>query len=114
MHDPMFQNHAPAPAQGWASSASGGTSDPVQAYRALARELQDDTMEMSAYQLDKQIAWIMAHYGGYSPGAITQAMREACVHLARHGCDVQAYVARTMDEAMQEDPFGDTVLGWGG
>jgi len=56
----------------------------------------------------------MAHYGGYSPGAITQAMQEASVHLARHGGDVQAYVARSMDEAMQEDPFGDTVLGWGG
>jgi hypothetical protein len=114
MHDPLFQEQAPTPAQGWAPSASRGPSDPVQDYRALARELQDDAVEMSASQLDKQIAWIMAYYGGYSSGAITQAMREASVHLARHGGDVEAYVARTMDEAMQEDPYGDTVLGWGG
>jgi hypothetical protein len=114
MHDPLFQAHAPTPAQGWASSASGGQSDPIQEYRALARELQDDAVETAAYHLDKQIAWIMAHYGGYSPIAITQAMRVASVHLARHGGDAQAYVERTMDEAMQEDPYGDTVLGWGG
>ena len=114
MHDPLFQEQAPTPAPGWVGSASRGLSDPVQEYRALARELQDDAGEMSASQLDKQIAWIMVNYGGYNPGVITQAMREASVHLARHGGDVQAYVARTMDEAMQEDPFGDTVLGWGG
>jgi hypothetical protein len=114
MHDPFFQEHVPTPAQGWASTASRGPSDPVQEYRALARGLQGDAGEMSASQLDKQIAWIMVNYGGYSPGVITQAMREASVHLARHGGDVQAYVARTMDEAIQEDPFGDTVLGWGG
>jgi hypothetical protein len=114
MHDHPFQEHTPTPAQGWAPSASRGPSDPVQDYRALARELQDAAVEMSASQLDKQIAWIMAHYDGYSSGAITQAMREASVHLARHGGDVEAYVARTMDEAMQEDPYGDTVLGWGG
>ena len=114
MHDPFFQEQAPTPAHGWAFSTSRRPSDPVQEYRALARELQDAAVEMSASQLDKQIAWIMAHYDGYSSGAITQAMREASVHLARHGGDVQAYVARSMDEAMQEDPFGDTVLGWGG
>jgi len=114
MHDPIVQEHAPTPAQGWASSVSAGQSDPVQEYRALAREFQDNAVEMSAYQLDKQIAWTMANYGGYSPVAITQAMREASVYLAHHGGDAQAYVNRTVDEAMQDDPYGDTVLGWGG
>ena len=114
MHDHPFQEHTPTPAQGWAPSASRGPSDPVQDYRALARELQADDLETSAHQLDTQIAWIMANYGGYSPAAIAQAMREASVHLAHHGGDAQVYVARIIAKAMQEDPYEDTVLGWGG
>jgi len=54
----------------------------------------------------------MAHYSGYTLAAIKQAMREASVHLTRHGGDAQAYVERTVDEAMHDDPFGETVLGW--
>jgi hypothetical protein len=113
MHDRPFQEHTPSPAQGWASSASGGKPDPVQEYHALACELQADDLETSPHQLDKQIAWIMAHYDGYSPAAIAQAMREASVHLAHYGGDAQAYVERTIDEAMQEDPYEGTALGWG-
>ena len=113
MHDYPFQEHAPMLAQGWASSGSGGKPDPVQEYHALARELQADDLETSAHQRDKQIAWIMAHYGGYSPAAIAQAMREASVHLAHYGGDPQAYVERTIAKAMQEDPYEDTALGWG-
>ncbi len=113
MHDHPFQEHASMPAWGCASSGSGGKLDPVHEYHTLARELQIEGPETSAHQLDKQIAWIMANYGGYSPADIGQAMREASVHLAAHGGDAQAYVERTMEEAMQEDPYEDTVLGWG-
>ena len=113
MHDHPFQEHIPTPAQDWASSASGGQPDPVQEYHTLARELQADDLETSGHQLDKQIAWIMANYGGYSPAAIAQAMREASVHLAHHGGDAQTYVDHTIAKAMQEDPYEDTTLGWG-
>ena len=113
MYDHPFQDRAPMPAWGCASSGSGGKLDPVQEYLTLARELQTDGPETSAHHLDKQIAWIMANYGGYSPADIGQAMREASVHLASHGGDAQAYVERTIEKAMQEDPYEDTVLGWG-
>lgn len=87
--------------------------DPVDEYRALARELQEDALVTTAHQLDKQIAWIMANYGGYTPAAIAQAMREASVYLAHAGGDAHAYVERTVAEAMQEDVWSDTALGWG-
>lgn len=96
-----------------APSKPGSHPDPLHEYRTLVRELQEGTPATSAQQLDKQIAWIMANYGGYTLAAITRAMREASVYLAHGGSDAHAYVERTVAAAMQEDVWGESALGWG-
>jgi hypothetical protein len=113
MGDHSSQKRYPTYAQACEPSGPGVHSNPIQEYHALARQLQEDAPDEAAHHLDTQVAWIMANYGGYTPAAIKQAMREASVHLARHGGDAQAYVDRTVEQAMQEDPYGDIVLGWG-
>ena len=112
MHDHTSQDRSPTPAQVCEPSGAGANPDPVREYHEIACQLLEDSPEEAAHQLDKKIAWIMAHYSGYTLAAIKQAMREASVHLTRHGGDAQAYVERTVDEAMHDDPFGETVLGW--
>jgi hypothetical protein len=89
--------------------------DPVQEYRVLAHELQECFPDAEPRHLDCMIAREMALYGGHSVDVITQAMLVASVHLASGNVDdPQAYVDRTVDEAMQQEPSDDTVLGWEG
>ncbi|MGE3542185.1 MAG: hypothetical protein AB7N91_32820, partial [Candidatus Tectimicrobiota bacterium] len=52
-------------------------SELVQEYRAFAQACLADTPHADYHQLDKEIAWNMAHYGGYTSAAIRQAMQEA-------------------------------------
>ena len=88
--------------------------DPVQEYRALAHGLQECFPDATPRHLDRMIAREMALYGGHSVEVITQAMLEASLHLAGgHVSDAQDYVDRTVDEAIQQAPTDDTVLGWG-
>ena len=89
--------------------------DPIQEYRVLARELQECFPDAGPRQLDCMIAREMALYGGYSVDVIAQAMGAASLHLASGSVgDPQAYVERTVDEAMQQALTDDTVLGWEG
>jgi hypothetical protein len=89
--------------------------DPVQEYRVLAHELQECFPDAEPRQLDCMIAREMALYGGYSANVIIQAMGAASLHLAGGNVgDPQAYVERTVDEAMQQALTDDTVLGWEG
>ena len=113
MHDHLSQEGPRTSVHACTPLEPIGPPDPVHEYRALARELQEDAGVTTAQQLDKQIAWIMANYGGYTPAAITQAMREASVYLAHAGGDDHAYAERTVAEAMQEDVWGKSALGWG-
>jgi hypothetical protein len=88
--------------------------DPVQEYRVLAHELREVFPDAEPRHLDRMIAREMALYGGYSVAVITQAMVQASLHLAGgNGDEAQDYVDRTVDEAMQQEPADDTVLGWG-
>ena len=89
--------------------------DPVQEYRVLAHELQECFPDAAPRQLDCMIAREMALYGGHSVDVITQAMCAASLHLAGGSVgDPQAYVERTVDEAMQPAWTDDTALGWEG
>ena len=89
--------------------------DPVQEYRVLAHELQECFPDAEPQQLDRMIAREMAFYGGYSVDVIAQTMCAASLHLASGKVgDPQAYVERTVDEAMQQALTDDTVLGWEG
>ena len=89
--------------------------DPIQEYRVLGHELQECFPDAELRQLDCMIAHEMARYGGYSADVITQAMSTASLHLASGSIgDPQAYVKRTVDEAMQQALTDDTVLGWEG
>jgi hypothetical protein len=89
--------------------------DPIQEYRVLAHELQECFPDAEPRQLDCMIAREMALYGGYSVDVVTQAMCAASLHLAGGNVgDPQAYVNRTVDEAMQQASSDDTVLGWEG
>ena len=89
--------------------------DPIQEYRMLAYELQECFPDAAPRQLDCMIAREMAFYGGYSVDVIAQAMCAASLHLAGGSVgDPQAYVDRTVDEAMQQASTDDTVLGWEG
>jgi len=89
--------------------------DPIQEYRVLAHELQECFPDAEPRQLDCMIAREMALYGGYSANVITQAMGAASLHLAGGNVgDPQAYVERTVDEAMQQALTDGTVLGWEG
>jgi hypothetical protein len=89
--------------------------DPIQEYRMLAYELQECFPDAAPRQLDCMIAREMALYGGYSADMITRAMGVASLHLASGNVgDPQAYVERTVDEAMQQALTDDTVLGWEG
>lgn len=88
--------------------------NPVQEYGVLAHELQECFPDVQPQHLDRMIAREMALYGGHSPAVIIQAMLEASLHLAGgHVGNAQDYVARTVDEAMQQEPTADAVLGWG-
>ena len=88
--------------------------DPVQEYRRLAHELQEACPHMEAQHLDRVIAREMALYGGYSVAVVQQAMLAASLQLAAGNVDdAHDYVARTVDEAMRQDPTDETVLGWG-
>ena len=88
--------------------------DPVQEYRVLAHELQESFPDVEPRYLDCMIAREMALYGGYSVDVIAQAILAASLHLASGNVDdPQAYVERTVDEAMQQASSDDTVLGWG-
>ena len=113
MHDNSFQKRdplSPRADEPWGP----GSLDPVQEYRALAHELQASFPDMETRHLDRMVAWEMAMYGGYSVETIQQAMGEASLHLAAgHVSDVHHYVTRTVDEAMQQGPSDDGVLGWG-
>ena len=89
--------------------------DPVQEYRVLAHELQECFPDANPRQLDCMIAREMALYGGYSVDVIAQAMAAASLHLASGSVgDPQAYVDRTVDEAMQQAWTDDAALGWEG
>jgi hypothetical protein len=89
--------------------------DPIQEYRVLAHELQECFPDAEPRQLDCMIAREMALYGGYSANVIIQAMGAASLHLAGGNVgDPQAYVERTVDEAMQQALTDGTVLGWEG
>ena len=89
--------------------------DPIQEYRVLAHELRECFPDAEPRQLDCMIAREMALYGGYSADVITQAIGAASLHLAGSNVgDPQAYVERTVDEAMQQALTDDTVLGWEG
>jgi len=89
--------------------------DPVQEYRVLAHELQECFPDAEPRQLDCMIAREMALYGGYSVDVIAQTMCAASLHLAGGNVgDSQAYVERTVDEAMQQASTDDMVLGWEG
>jgi hypothetical protein len=89
--------------------------DPIQEYRVLAHELQECFPDAELQQLDGMIAREMALYGGHSADVIAQAMCAASLHLAGDNVgDPQAYVKRTVDEAMQQPSTDDTVLGWEG
>ena len=89
--------------------------DPVQEYRVLAHELQESFPDAEPQHLDCMIAREMAFYGGHSVEVIAQAMLVASLHLAGgHVDNPQAYVERTVDEAMQQALTDDTVLGWEG
>jgi hypothetical protein len=80
----------------------------------LAHELRERFPDAEPQQLDCMIAREMAFYGGYSIAVITQAMLAASLHLAGgHVGEAQAYVERTVDEAMQQEPTDDMILGWG-
>ena len=115
MSDPTCQarNAAQAPAlEPWGPIVG---LDPIQEYRVLAHELQECFPDAGPRQLDCMIAREMALYGGYSVDVITQAMCAASLHLAGGNVgDPQAYVDRTVDEAMQQASSDDTVLGWEG
>jgi hypothetical protein len=88
--------------------------DPIQEYRVLAHELQECFPDAEPRRLDGMIAREMALYGGYSADVIARAMGAASLHLASGNVDdPQAYVERTVDEAMQQASTDDTVLGWG-
>src|SRR5215510_326246 len=115
MSDPTCQARdtvqVPAP-EPWGPMAG---LDPIQEYRVLAHELQECFPDAEPQHLDCMIAREMALYGGYSVDVITRAMRAASLHLARGNVgDPQAYVDRTVDEAMQQASSDDTVLGWEG
>jgi len=89
--------------------------DPVQEYRVRAHHLQECFPEAEPRQLDCMIAREMALYGGHSVDVIAQAMGAASLHLASGSIgDPQAYVERTVAEAMQQALTDDTVLGWEG
>ena len=89
--------------------------DPIQEYRVLAHQLQECFPDAEPRQLDCMIAREMALYGGYSADVIAGAMRAASLHLTGGNVgDPQAYVERTMDEAMQQAWTDNTVLGWEG
>ena len=89
--------------------------DPIQEYRVLAHQLQECFPDAEARHLDCMIAREMALYGGYGADVITQAMGVASLHLARGSIgDPQAYVERTVVEAMQQALSDDAVLGWEG
>jgi RepB DNA-primase C-terminal helical domain len=89
--------------------------DPIQEYRVLAHELQECFPDAEPRQLDCMIVCEMVLYGGYSADVVIQAMCAASLHLAGGNVgDPQAYVERTVDEAMQQALTDDTVLGWEG
>jgi hypothetical protein len=89
--------------------------DPIQEYHVLAHELQECFPDAEPQQLDGMIAREMALYGGHSADVIVQAMGAASPHLAGgHVGDPQAYVKRTVDEAMQQASTDAATLGWGG
>jgi hypothetical protein len=89
--------------------------DPIQEYCVLAHELQECFPDADLQQLDGMIAREMALYGGHSADVIAQAMCAASLHLTgSHVGDPQAYVKRTVDEAMQQASTDATALGWGG
>jgi len=89
--------------------------DPLQEYRVLAHELQECFPDAEPRQLDCMIAREMALYGGYSVDVIARVMCTASLHLAGGNVDdPQAYVERTVDEAMQQAWTDGTVLGWEG
>ena len=114
MSDNTFQERYPVHAPAHEPWGPVGGLDPVQEYRVLAHELQECFPDAEPRHLDRMIAREMALYGGYSVAVITQAMLEASLHLAGGNVgDAQDYVDRTVDEAMQQEPTDDTVLGWG-
>jgi hypothetical protein len=79
----------------------------------LARGFLADAPHEDYQQLDKEIAWIMATYDGYPASAIKYAMHQASLYLAHYGGDAHTYVERTVDDALQTNPYGETPLGWG-
>jgi hypothetical protein len=88
--------------------------DQIQEYRVLAHELQECFPDVEPQQLDGMIAREMALYGGHSVDVIAQAMHAASLHLAGGNVgDPEAYVKRTVDEAMQQASTDDPALGWG-
>src|SRR5438128_8721795 len=113
MSDPTFQARNTMQAPGHEPWGPMVGLDPVQEYRVLTHELQACFPDAEPRQLDCMIAREMALYGGYSVDVIAQAMLAASLHLAgSHVDDAQAYVERTVDEVMQQEPTDDTVLGW--
>jgi hypothetical protein len=113
MHDHLSQERLRTQFTACVPLEPSNRPDPLHEYRALAREFQEGAPATEAQQLDKQIAWTMANFGGYTPAAIAKAMRVASVYLARVGSDDHTYVERTVAAAMQEDVWGDMPLGWG-
>ena len=91
-----------------------GQPDPIQEYRVLAHELEESYPDTEPCQLDLMIVCEMVDYGDYSVEAIAQAMRVASRALASGQIDdPDAYVARTVDEAMRQGPTQEGGLGWG-
>src|SRR5262245_65745670 len=89
--------------------------DPIQEYCVLAHELQECFPDAEPRHLDCMIAREMALYGGYSVNVITQAMGAASLHLAGGNVgNPQAYVERTVEEAMQQALTDHTAPGWAG
>ncbi len=115
MSDPTFQARNTMQAPGHEPWGPMVGLDPVQEYRVLTHELQECFPDAEPRQLDCMIAREMALYGGYSVDVIAQAMGAASLHLASGSVgDPQAYVERTVDEAMQQALTDETVLGWEG
>lgn len=115
MHHPLSQIRHPGQAsvhEPWGPLVG---LDPVQEYRELAHELQECFPGAEPRHLDCMIAREMALYGGHGVEVIAQAMLVASLHLAGgHVGDPQAYVERTVDEALQQRLTDNTVLGWEG
>jgi hypothetical protein len=114
MRDHLSPKRSSTSAHGWEPTTPQTSQDPVEAYRTLARELQECYPDAEARHLDLLIAQEMAVYDGYSVEAISQAMLAASLALASGTIsNAQHYVDRLVDEAMQEDPTQDIGLGWG-